>query len=79
LTCTTTKSDNAVEIVFAKNTKLKATVIIHQVVPATAKEVTLYKINKNGKKIKVATLKPNANGNVCYQIKELATYRIEYK
>ena len=79
LSCTTTKSDNVVEIAFTNKTKLKATVIIHSAVPATAKDVELYKISAKGKKKLVAKLTPNVYGNVCYPIKELATYRIEYK
>ena len=79
LACTTTKSDNAVKIAFTNKTKLKATVIIHSAVPATAKDVELYKISAKGKKKLVDKLTPNVYGNVCCKIKELGTYRIEYK
>ena len=73
-----TITDHARTIDFTYKQELGATVVFHTTVPAKLSEVTVYKVDADNKKIRIAKTTSNANGQVCFQITETATYILEY-
>lgn len=73
-----TITDHARTIDFTYKQELGATVVFHTTVPAKLSEVTVYKVDTDNKKIRIVKTTSNANGQVCFQITETATYILEY-
>ena len=73
-----TITDHARTIDFTYKQELGATVVFHTTVPAKLSEVTVYKVDADNKKIRIVKTTSNANGQVCFQITETATYILEY-
>ncbi len=73
-----TVTDHARTIDFTYKQELGVTVVFHTTVPAKLSEVTVYKVDADNKKIRIVKTASNANGQVCFQITETATYILEY-
>ena len=65
-------------IEFTHKQALGATVVFHTTVPVKSGEVTVYKVDANNNKIQIAKTISNVNGQVCFPIRETATYVLEY-
>lgn len=63
---------------FTNKQALGATVVFHTTVPVKSGEVTIYKVDANNKKIRIAKTISTVNGQVCFPITETATYVLEY-
>ena len=65
-------------IEFTHKQALGATVVFHTTVPVKSGEVTVYKVDANNNKIRIAKTISTVNGQVCFLITETATYVLEY-
>lgn len=63
---------------FTHKQALGATVVFHTTVPVKSGEVTVYKLDANNNKIRIAKTISTVNGQVCFPITETATYVLEY-
>lgn len=65
-------------IEFTHKQALGATVVFHTIVPVKSGEVTVYKVDANNNKIRIAKTISTVNGQVCFPITETAIYVLEY-
>ena len=72
-----TVTDHSRTIDFTNKQALGTTVVFHTTVPAKNGEVTVYKVDANGRTSIFKTIS-NANGQICFPITETATYVLEY-
>lgn len=72
-----TVTDHSRTIDFTNKQALGATVVFHTTVPVKNGEVTVYKVDANGRTRILKTVS-NAGGQVCFPITETATYELEY-
>lgn len=72
-----TVTDHSRTIDFTNKQALGTTVVFHTIVPAKNGEVTVYKVDANGRTSIFKTIS-NANGQICFPITETATYVLEY-
>lgn len=72
-----TVTDHSRTIEFTNKQALGTTVVFHTTVPVKNGEVTVYKVDANGRTRIVKTVS-NAGGQVCFPITETATYVLEY-
>ena len=72
-----TVTDHSRTIEFTNKQALGTTVVFHTTVPVKNGEVTVYKVDANGRTSIFKTIS-NANGQICFPITETATYVLEY-
>ena len=72
-----TVTDHSRPIDFTNKQVLGTTVVFHTTVPVKNGEVTVYKVDANGRTSIFKTIS-NANGQICFPITETATYVLEY-
>lgn len=72
-----TVTDHSRTIDFTNKQALGATVVFHTTVPVKNGEVTVYKVDANGRTRILKTVS-NAGGQVCFPITETSTYELEY-
>ncbi len=72
-----TVTDHSRTIEFTNKQALGTIVVFHTTVPVKNGEVTVYKVDANGR-TSIAKTISNANGQVCFPITETATYVLEY-
>lgn len=72
-----TVTDHSRTIEFTNKQALGTTVVFHTTVPVKNGEVTVYKVDANGRTRILKTVS-NAGGQVCFPITETATYVLEY-
>ena len=72
-----TVTEHSRTIDFTNKQALGTGVVFHTTVPAKNGEVTVYKVDANGRTRIVKTVS-NAGGQVCFPITETATYVLEY-
>lgn len=72
-----TVTDHSRTIDFTNKQALGTTVVFHTTVPVKNGEVTVYKVDANGRTRILKTVS-NAGGQVCFPITETATYVLEY-
>lgn len=65
-------------IAFRAYKKLKASVLLHSIVPKGTRSVTVFFTGKDGIRKKYGVYTPTADGRVCFAITELGKYEIEY-
>ena len=73
-----TITEHSRTIDFTYKQDLGATVVFHTNVPVSLGEVTIYKVDADNNKTLVGKVISNANGQVCFEITETATYVLEY-
>lgn len=78
LSCKITTYQHSKTIAFNKFAKLKAKTALHTTVPAGVRSVNVYRYDANGNKRYVGRVIPTAEGRICFEIKELTTYVLEY-
>lgn len=72
-----TVTDHSRTIDFTNKQALGTTIVFHTTVPVKNGEVTVYKVDANGRTRILKTVS-NAGGQVCFPITETATYVLEY-
>ncbi len=72
-----TVTDHSRTIEFTNKQALGTTVVFHTTVPVKNGEVTVYKVDANGR-TRILKAVSNAGGQVCFPITETATYVLEY-
>jgi len=78
LTCKIETTKKIKKIIFRSKENLNALTILHTVVPAGTKRVTVYVIDIRGQRRKIGTVRPTAEGRLCFVIGSLGTYELEY-
>ncbi len=73
-----TITEHSRTIDFTNKQDLGATVVFHTTVPVSLGEVTIYKVDADNNKTLIGKVISNANGQVCFEITETATYVLEY-
>ena len=72
-----TVTEHSRTIDFTKKQALGTTVVFHTTVPVKSGEVTVCKVDANGRTCILETVS-NSNGQICFPITETATYVLEY-
>ena len=72
-----TVTEHSRTIDFTNKQALGTTVVFHTTVPVKNGEVTVYKVDANGRTRILKTVS-NSNGQICFPITETATYVLEY-
>ncbi|MBQ3891449.1 MAG: hypothetical protein II740_08915 [Lachnospiraceae bacterium] len=78
LSCTVLEEGNKKTIKFNSEDKLKASVLLHSVVPIGTNFVYIYRIEADGTKKIVGSTIPTAEGRFCFAISQLGQYEIDY-
>lgn len=73
---TVTKKSKTIDFKYKQS--IGATVVLHTVVSAKSSPVSIYKYDKDGKKVLIGTTASNERGQLCFNITETAKYVLEY-